>query len=64
MYPYLHVTIMLLNASDISLGVGAVCFSGAIDTPDEILSSMSFKITGATVSSVALIVKRTICTTC
>lgn len=55
---------MLLNASDISLGVGAVCFSGAIDTPDEILSSMSFKITGATVSSVALIVKRTICTTC
>lgn len=59
-----YITMMLLNVSDISLGVGATYSSGMVDIPAEILSTMSFRITGGTASSVALTVKRTIYIVC
>ncbi len=51
---------MLLNVSDVSLGVGETYLSGTVDMPAVSLSCMSFRTTGGTFSSVALIVSRTI----
>ena len=55
-----HGTRTFPNASDISLDVGASRFSGVVDTPDEILSTISLRRIGGTVSSVARIVRRII----
>lgn len=56
-------TMILENESDISLGVGPKWDSGKVETPAPILSSIIFNITWGTLSSVARIVRRTICGT-
>lgn len=56
-----YVTITLLNASEISRLVGASGASFSADIPNASLSSISFRITGGTLSSVARIVSRIIC---
>ncbi len=54
-------TMMLRNESDMSLAVGGMYFSGIVEKPAAILSRMSFRTIGGTLSSVALTVRRTIC---
>jgi hypothetical protein len=50
-----------LKAAEISLAVGASNFSAVVDMPAANLSTINFRRTGGTVSSVARIVRRTIC---
>lgn len=56
-----YVTRMLLKAFVISWRVGASWPMGAFDTPADILCSINLSSTAGTLSSVALIVSRTIC---
>jgi len=58
--PWAAGTRILLNVSDISLGVGDTYFSDTVEKPAAILSCMSLRRTGGTASSVALRVRRTI----
>lgn len=62
-FDYHSLTMILEKVSDISLGVGPKCVSGRVETPAAILSSIIFNITWGTPSSVARIVRRTICCT-
>lgn len=54
-------TMIFENESDISRGVGPTKVSGRVETPAPILSSIIFSSTLGTLSSVARIVRRTIC---
>ncbi len=55
-----YLTMTFLNASDISLALGAAALSVPVDMPLASLSSINLRRTGGNVSSVARIVRRTI----